>query len=138
MVLGSGYHYPIALEIALKLKETAYVHAEAMPAAEMKHGPIALIDKNTPSIFFCMSNDPNINQILQNIEEVKSRKGEVLVFTDCQNIDADWIIELPKHMNFRLQPLISVIGGQLLSYYIALTRGCEIDKPRNLAKSVTV
>ena len=85
-----------------------------------------------------MSNDPNINQILQNIEEVKSRKGEVLVFTDCQNIDADWIIELPKHMNFRLQPLISVIGGQLLSYYIALTRGCEIDKPRNLAKSVTV
>jgi glucosamine--fructose-6-phosphate aminotransferase (isomerizing) len=138
LVLGSGYHYPIALEVALKLKEVAYVHAEAMPAAEMKHGPIALVDSNTPSIFFYMDSDPNKEQILQNMDEIKSRKGNILVFTNCQDVEADWIIELPRGTKPELQPLVSVVAGQMLAYCVALIRGCDIDKPRNLAKSVTV
>jgi len=136
LILGSGYHYPIALETALKLKEVAYVHAEAMPAAEMKHGPIALIEPNMPSIVFCMSGDYH-DRIMHNIEEIKARHGQVMVITNMDNIESDWVIRTPK-IKEPLQPILSAVVGQLLSYHIATLRCCEIDKPRNLAKSVTV
>jgi len=136
LILGSGYHYPIALESALKLKEVAYVHAEAMPAAEMKHGPLALVDSTIPSIVFCMEGD-NHERIEHNIEEIKSRGGNVLVITNLNNIDADWMIKVPKNKP-HLQPIVSVVAAQLLSYHIATLRGCHVDRPRNLAKSVTV
>ena len=136
LVLGSGYHYPIALETALKLKEVAYVHAEAMPAAEMKHGPLALIDPNMPSIVFCMEGDSH-EKIAHNIDEIKSRHGKTIVITNIDGVEADWIIKTPK-VKEHLQPIVSVVVGQLLSYHIASLRCCEIDRPRNLAKSVTV
>lgn len=136
LVLGSRYHYPIALETALKLKEVAYVHAEAMPAAEMKHGPLALVDSVTPSVVFCMEGDSH-QRIKHNIDEIKSRDGKVLVITNLEHIEADWVIKVPKSSS-HLQPIISVVTGQLLSYHIAKLRGCDVDRPRNLAKSVTV
>ena len=136
LILGSKYHYPIALESALKLKEVAYVHAEAMPAAEMKHGPLALVDSAIPSIVFCMEGDDH-ERIKHNIEEIKSRDGNVLTITNLDNIDADWTIKVPKNKT-HLQPIVSVVAAQLLSYHIATLKGCNVDRPRNLAKSVTV
>ena len=136
LILGSRYHYPIALETALKIKEVAYIHAEAMPAAEMKHGPLALVDSETPSVVFCMEGDSH-QRIKHNIDEIKSREGKVLVITNLDNIEADWIIKVPKNKPY-LQPIVSVVAAQLLSYHIAILRGCNVDRPRNLAKSVTV
>jgi len=136
LVLGSRYHYPVALETALKIKEVAYVHAEAMPAAEMKHGPLALVDSMIPSVVFCMEGDAH-QRIKHNIEEIKSREGKVLVITNLDDVEADWVIKVPKSKP-HLQPIISVVAAQLLSYHIATLRGCNVDRPRNLAKSVTV
>jgi glucosamine--fructose-6-phosphate aminotransferase (isomerizing) len=140
LYLGRGVNFPVALEGALKLKEISYIHAEGYPAAEMKHGPIALIDKNMPVVFIALK-DTIYDKILSNIEEVKARKGRVICIanegdTDIQKY-ADHIIYIPETLN-ALTPLLSVIPLQLLAYHIAVLRGCDVDQPRNLAKSVTV
>ncbi|MEM1320918.1 MAG: glutamine--fructose-6-phosphate transaminase (isomerizing) [Bacteroidota bacterium] len=140
LYLGRGYNFPIALEGALKLKEISYIHAEGYPAAEMKHGPIALIDENMPVIVIA-TNKSAYEKIVSNIQEVKARKGKVIAIVNEQdeiirNI-ADYTIEIP-HTDEPLTPLLSVIPLQLLSYHIAIMRGCDVDQPRNLAKSVTV
>lgn len=140
LYLGRGYNFPVALEGALKLKEISYIHAEGYPAAEMKHGPIALIDENMPVVFIG-TKDSSYEKIVSNIQEVKARKGEVIAVvtegdTEITEI-ADHIIEVP-HTHEALMPLVSVIPLQLLSYHIAVMRGCNVDQPRNLAKSVTV
>ncbi len=138
--LGRGYLYPVALEGALKLKEISYIHAEGYPAAEMKHGPIALIDEKLPVIVIA-TKDNSYDKIVSNIQEVKARKGVVIAVvtegdTTIKSI-ADYVIEVPK-IDFALAPLLTVIPLQLMSYYIATMRGCDVDQPRNLAKSVTV
>jgi glucosamine--fructose-6-phosphate aminotransferase (isomerizing) len=140
LYLGRGYNFPVALEGALKLKEISYVHAEGYPAAEMKHGPIALIDENMPVIIIA-TNKSAYEKIVSNIQEVKARKGKVIAIvtegdTTISEI-ADYTIEIPETIE-PLSPLISVVPLQLLSYHIALIRGCNVDQPRNLAKSVTV
>ena len=140
LYLGRGYNFPIALEGALKLKEISYIHAEGYPAAEMKHGPIALIDENMPVIVIA-TNRSAYDKILSNIQEVKARKGMVIAIvtegdSEISNI-ADYTIEIPDTLE-PFTPLLSVIPLQLLSYHIALMRGCNVDQPRNLAKSVTV
>ncbi|MFY0594146.1 glutamine--fructose-6-phosphate transaminase (isomerizing) [Roseivirga sp.] len=140
LYLGRGYNFPVALEGALKLKEISYIHAEGYPAAEMKHGPIALIDESMPVVFIG-TKDSSYEKIVSNIQEVKARKGEVIAIvsegdTEIAEI-ADHIIEVP-HTHEALMPLVSVIPLQLLSYHIAVMRGCNVDQPRNLAKSVTV
>jgi glucosamine--fructose-6-phosphate aminotransferase (isomerizing) len=140
LYLGRGYNFPVALEGALKLKEISYVHAEGYPAAEMKHGPIALIDENMPVIVIA-TNRSAYDKIVSNIQEVKARKGMVIAIVPegdsvIQTL-ADYTIEIPETEE-PLSPLISVIPLQLLSYYIAVFRGCNVDQPRNLAKSVTV
>jgi glutamine---fructose-6-phosphate transaminase (isomerizing) len=140
LYLGRGYNFPIALEGALKLKEISYIHAEGYPAAEMKHGPIALIDENMPVVFIA-TQDGTYEKVLSNIEEVKARHGMVIAV--CTEGDtemaekADYTLEIPRTMNF-LMPILSVIPLQLLAYYIAVMRNCNVDMPRNLAKSVTV
>jgi glucosamine--fructose-6-phosphate aminotransferase (isomerizing) len=140
MYLGRGIHYPTSLEGALKLKEISYIHAEGIPAAEMKHGPIALIDKKMPVVFAVM-NDDGYEKIFGNIEEVKARKGVVIAI--AENSDkliakkADYVIRVPES-TAELSPILFAIPLQLLAYHIARLRNCEIDKPRNLAKSVTV
>ena len=140
LYLGRGYNFPVALEGALKLKEISYIHAEGYPAAEMKHGPIALIDENMP-VFVMANNMSAYEKIVSNIQEVKARKGQVVaVVTEGDEIIkdiADYTIEIPATEE-PLTPLLSVIPLQLLSYHIALMRGCNVDQPRNLAKSVTV
>jgi glutamine---fructose-6-phosphate transaminase (isomerizing) len=136
LYLGRNYNFPIALEGALKLKEISYIHAEGYPAAEMKHGPIALIDENMPVVVIAPEGRL-YGKVLSNISEVKSRKGKVIVITTNGLEDFDEVIKIPK-VSESLMPLLSVIPTQLLAYYIAKKRGCEIDKPRNLAKSVTV
>lgn len=140
LYLGRGAHFPVALEGALKLKEISYIHAEGYPAAEMKHGPIALIDEEMPVIFLA-TQDPSYEKIICNIQEVKSRKGEVLaIVTEKEphiQAIADHIIEIP-YAEALLMPILSVVPLQLLAYYIAVARGCNVDQPRNLAKSVTV
>jgi glucosamine--fructose-6-phosphate aminotransferase (isomerizing) len=140
LYLGRGYNFPIALEGALKLKEISYIHAEGYPAAEMKHGPIALIDENMPVIIIA-TNKNAYEKILSNIQEVKARKGIVIaIVTEGERTIADiadYVIEIPETKD-PLAPLLSVIPLQLLSYYIAVKRGCNVDQPRNLAKSVTV
>ncbi len=140
LYLGRGYNFPVALEGALKLKEISYVHAEGYPAAEMKHGPIALIDENMPVIVIA-TNISAHEKIVSNIQEVKARKGKVIaIVTEGDKVIrelADYTIEIPEVME-PLSPLLSVIPLQLLSYHIALIRGCNVDQPRNLAKSVTV
>jgi glutamine---fructose-6-phosphate transaminase (isomerizing) len=140
LFLGRGVNYPIALEGALKLKEISYIHAEGYPAAEMKHGAIALIDKDMPSIFICVK-DKSYEKVLSNIQEVKARKGKVIAIANEKDElikkYADFVIPVPYTSN-ELSPLITVIPLQLLAYYIAKKRKCNIDKPRNLAKSVTV
>ncbi len=140
LYLGRGYLFPVALEGALKLKEISYIHAEGYPAAEMKHGPIALIDEKMPVIVLA-TKDNSYDKIVSNIQEVKARKGLVLAIvsegdTTIKNM-ADHVIEVPKS-DFALAPLLTVIPLQLMSYYIAVNRGCNVDQPRNLAKSVTV
>ncbi|MBK6620213.1 MAG: glutamine--fructose-6-phosphate transaminase (isomerizing) [Saprospirales bacterium] len=140
LYLGRGYNFPIALEGALKLKEISYIHAEGYPAAEMKHGPIALIDENMPVVVIA-TNKSAYEKIASNIQEVKARKGVVIaVVTEGEEVIskmADYIIEIPETEE-PLTPLLSVIPLQLLSYHIALMRNCDVDQPRNLAKSVTV
>jgi glucosamine--fructose-6-phosphate aminotransferase (isomerizing) len=140
LYLGRGYNFPVALEGALKLKEISYVHAEGYPAAEMKHGPIALIDENMPVVFIAPS-DAVYPKVAANIEEVKARGGRVIAIVTEGNHDldgkADHVIPVPATLD-PLQPLLTVIPLQLLAYHIALLRGCDVDMPRNLAKSVTV
>jgi glutamine---fructose-6-phosphate transaminase (isomerizing) len=140
LYLGRGYNYPVAMEGALKLKEISYIHAEGYPAAEMKHGPIALIDKEMPVVVIATKSE-NYDKVVTNIEEVKSRKGIVIAIvtegdTQVRSI-ADYIIEIPETEEF-LSPLLATIPLQLLAYHIAVMRGCNVDQPRNLAKSVTV
>ncbi|MCK4873869.1 MAG: glutamine--fructose-6-phosphate transaminase (isomerizing) [Phycisphaerales bacterium] len=140
LFLGRGYNYPVALEGALKLKEISYIHAEGYPAAEMKHGPIALIDENMPVVVIALEG-PIYGKVMSNIAEVKARQGRVIAIAtegDTEIADrADHVIYIPK--TFRLlTPLLSVIPLQLLAYHIAVMRGCHVDQPRNLAKSVTV
>ena len=140
LYLGRGLNFPIALEGALKLKEISYIHAEGYPAAEMKHGPIALIDKDMPVVFIA-TQDGTYEKVLSNIEEVKAREGIVIAL--CTEGDkemaarAEFTLEIPRTMNF-IMPILSVIPLQLLAYYMAVLRGCNVDQPRNLAKSVTV
>ncbi|MCK4351211.1 MAG: glutamine--fructose-6-phosphate transaminase (isomerizing) [Candidatus Krumholzibacteria bacterium] len=140
LYLGRGPNYPVALEGALKLKEISYVHAEGYPAAEMKHGPIALIDENMPVVFICPK-DNAYQKIVGNLNEVKARKGKIIAITNEGNqevIDiADHVIFIPRTLDF-LYPVLAVIPLQLLAYHIAVLRGCDVDQPRNLAKSVTV
>jgi glucosamine--fructose-6-phosphate aminotransferase (isomerizing) len=140
LYMGRGYNFPVALEGALKLKEISYIHAEGYPAAEMKHGPIALVDENTPSVFVIPQGDM-YPKVMSNLEEVKARKGPVIAIA-CEDDErigdiADDVIYVP-HVEDYLQPLVAVIPLQLLAYHIALLRGCNVDRPRNLAKSVTV
>jgi len=140
LYLGRGYNFPVALEGALKLKEISYIHAEGYPAAEMKHGPIALIDENMP-VFVIATNLSAYDKIVSNIQEVKARKGVVIALvTEGDEVIkriADHTIEIPATEE-PFTPLLSVIPLQLLAYHIALLRGCNVDQPRNLAKSVTV
>ncbi len=140
LYLGRGPNFPVALEGALKLKEISYVHAEGYPAAEMKHGPIALIDKNMPVVVICPK-DSAYGKILGNIAEVKTRKGRLIVIANEDNVEAnraaDHVITIPKTLDM-LYPILAVIPLQLLAYHIAVLRGCDVDQPRNLAKSVTV
>lgn len=140
LYLGRGVNYPVALEGALKLKEISYIHAEGYPAAEMKHGPIALIDKMMPIAVIAVKG-PAYDKVISNIEEVRARHGRVLAIATHgdENIESvsDWVINVPDTTDM-LVPILSVIPLQLLSYHIAVARGCDVDKPRNLAKSVTV
>ncbi len=140
LYLGRGINFPVALEGALKLKEISYIHAEGYPAAEMKHGPIALIDENMP-VIVTATNMGSYEKIVSNVQEVKARKGKIIaiVFEGEKEITkmADYTIEIPQTEDM-FTPLLTVIPLQLLSYYIALIRGCNVDQPRNLAKSVTV
>jgi glucosamine--fructose-6-phosphate aminotransferase (isomerizing) len=140
LFLGRGVHYPIALEGALKLKEISYIHAEGYPAGEMKHGPIALIDENLPVVAIA-THTPVYDKVISNLQEVKARDGKLIVICDEGDEEmkkfADDVIEIPWTIE-PLQPILTVIPTQLLAYYIALRRGCDVDQPRNLAKSVTV
>jgi glucosamine--fructose-6-phosphate aminotransferase (isomerizing) len=140
LYMGRQYLYPVALEGALKLKEISYIHAEGYPAAEMKHGPIALVDQDTPSVFL-MPRGPVYEKVMSNLEEVKARGGPVIAVA-CEGDEeiaarADEVIWVPEVPDY-LQPLVAAVPLQLLAYHIALLRGCDVDKPRNLAKSVTV
>ncbi|RMG72510.1 MAG: SIS domain-containing protein, partial [Nitrospirae bacterium] len=139
LYLGRGINYPIALEGALKLKEISYIHAEGYPAGEMKHGPIALVEEGLPSVFIAPV-DELFTKTLSNIEEIKARGGRVIAITDeAQYVKdkVDDIIEVPSVHPF-FAPIVNVVPLQLLAYHIACLRGCNVDQPRNLAKSVTV
>ena len=140
LYLGRGYNFPVALEGALKLKEISYIHAEGYPAAEMKHGPIALIDEEMPVVVIATASE-HYEKVVSNIQEVKARKGKViaLVTEGNRSLDSlvDHVIEVPETIEAR-SPLLNTIPLQLLSYHIAVMRGCNVDQPRNLAKSVTV
>src|SRR5690554_5089540 len=140
LYLGRGYNFPVALEGALKLKEISYIHAEGYPAAEMKHGPIALIDDQMPVVIIAPKQE-HYDKIVSNIQEIKSRSGKIIAVVtkgDVQVKDlADHVIEIPPSSD-ALSPIIATIPLQLLSYYIAVMRGANVDQPRNLAKSVTV
>lgn len=140
LYLGRSYTFPVALEGALKLKEISYIHAEGYPAAEMKHGPIALIDEEMPIVVIA-TKGTSYEKVVSNIQEVKARKGKVIaVVTEGDSIVktmADYVIEIPE-TDEKLVPLVSVVPLQLLAYHIAVMRGCNVDQPRNLAKSVTV
>jgi glucosamine--fructose-6-phosphate aminotransferase (isomerizing) len=144
LYLGRQYLYPLALEGALKLKEISYIHAEGYPAAEMKHGPIALVDRNTPSVFL-ISSGGVFDKVMSNLEEIKARGGPVIAVACEGDAEiarhvadrADDVVFVPEVPEY-LQPLVLAVPLQLLAYHIALLRGCDVDKPRNLAKSVTV
>ena len=140
LYLGRGYNFPVALEGALKLKEISYIHAEGYPAAEMKHGPIALIDENMPAVFIAPA-DSVYDKVISNIEEVRARKGRILAIA-CESdnkIDelVNYTIKIPTTIPM-LTPILTVIPLQLLDYHIAVKKGLNVDQPRNLAKSVTV
>jgi glucosamine--fructose-6-phosphate aminotransferase (isomerizing) len=138
--LGRGANFPTALEGALKLKEISYIHAEGYPAAEMKHGPIALIDENMPVVFI-VPKDRIYEKVLSNLQEVKARRGRIIAIAndDDDQIDslADYVIRVPRTYSY-FGPIVNMIPLQLLAYYMAVARGCNVDQPRNLAKSVTV
>ena len=140
LFLGRGVHYPIALEGSLKLKEITYIHAEAYPAGELKHGPLALVDENMPVVVIA-PNDALLEKVKSNIQEVRARGGEMFVFADLDShfteSDAVHVIRTPRHVGV-LSPVVHAIPVQLLAYHTALMRGTDVDKPRNLAKSVTV
>ncbi|MDQ5941868.1 MAG: hypothetical protein QG572_681, partial [Pseudomonadota bacterium] len=140
LFLGRGRHYPIALEGALKLKEISYIHAEAYPAGELKHGPLALVDKDMPVIAVA-PNDALLEKLKSNLQEVRARGGELFVFADADSeisaSDGIHVLRLPEHYG-ALSALLHVVPLQLLSYHVALVKGTDVDKPRNLAKSVTV
>jgi glucosamine--fructose-6-phosphate aminotransferase (isomerizing) len=140
LYLGRQYNFPTALEGALKLKEISYIHAEGYPAAEMKHGPIALVDEQTPSVFL-VPQGAVFDKVMANMEEIKARGGPVIAVTCGEGSRAadlaDDVITIPTVEDY-LQPIVSVVPQQLLSYHMAVLRGCDVDKPRNLAKSVTV
>ena len=142
MYLGRGYQFPVALEGALKLKEISYIHAEGYPAAEMKHGPIALIDDKMPVVV--VVTQKGFDKILSNIEEVKSRGGKII---SVSTVDSDKLKNISDHYIYiddcsqihnAITPLLTSIPLQLLAYHIAVLKGCNVDQPRNLAKSVTV
>lgn len=140
LYLGRGFGFPVALEGALKLKEISYIHAEGYPAAEMKHGPIALIDEHMPVVVIANKN-ASYEKVVSNIQEVKARKGIIIaIVTEGDEVVkglADYVIEIPRTEDI-LVPIVSVIPLQLLAYHMAVMRGCNVDQPRNLAKSVTV
>ena len=140
LYLGRGYNFPVALEGALKLKEISYIHAEGYPAAEMKHGPIALIDKNMPVVCWA-TKDSTYDKVINNMQEVKARKGRIIAIASEGDEDiravADHVIYVPHTMEF-LAPIVTIIPAQLLAYHMAVLRDCNVDQPRNLAKSVTV
>ena len=140
LFLGRGLHYPIALEGALKLKEISYIHAEAYPAGELKHGPLALVDKDMPVIAVA-PNDTLLEKLKSNLQEVRARGGELFVFADANTKIASsegvHVMQMPEHAGF-LSPILHTVPLQLLAYYVALQKGTDVDKPRNLAKSVTV
>jgi glucosamine--fructose-6-phosphate aminotransferase (isomerizing) len=140
LYLGRQYLFPMALEGALKLKEISYIHAEGYAAGEMKHGPIALIDAETPSVFLAPAGQA-LDKVMSNMEEIKARGGPVIAIASADDArvaaKADEVIAVPDVPDY-LQPLVVAIPLQLLAYHIALLRDCDIDKPRNLAKSVTV
>ena len=140
LYLGRGLNFPVALEGALKLKEISYIHAEGYPAAEMKHGPIALVDKNLPTVFV-VPKDHTYDKIISNIEEIKSRKGKIIIITDSKDKIlrdlSDDLILLPK-TNQYVFVILATLSLQLFAFYIAVAKGCDVDQPRNLAKSVTV
>jgi glucosamine--fructose-6-phosphate aminotransferase (isomerizing) len=140
LFLGRGLHYPIALEGALKLKEISYIHAEAYPAGELKHGPLALVDKDMPVIAVA-PNDVLLEKLKSNLQEVRARGGELYVFADANtrfhSSDGVNLMQMPEHAGY-LSPILHTIPLQLLAYYVALQKGTDVDKPRNLAKSVTV
>jgi glucosamine--fructose-6-phosphate aminotransferase (isomerizing) len=140
LYLGRGYNFPVALEGALKLKEISYIHAEGYPAAEMKHGPIALIDEEMPVVFLA-TNQSAYEKIVSNVQEVKARKGKIIAVVNKGDKQirelADHVIEVPETEEI-LSPLVTIVPLQLLAYHIAIMRGCNVDQPRNLAKSVTV
>jgi glucosamine--fructose-6-phosphate aminotransferase (isomerizing) len=140
LYLGRGYNFPVALEGALKLKEISYIHAEGYPAAEMKHGPIALIDEHMPVVVIAPKRG-HYEKIVSNVQEIKARKGKIIAIvskgdTDIANL-ADHVVEIPD-IHEALTPMVTTVPLQILSYYIAVMRGCNVDQPRNLAKSVTV
>ena len=140
LFLGRGMHYPIAMEGALKLKEISYIHAEAYPAGELKHGPLALVDENMPVVTIA-PNDELIEKLKSNMQEVRARGGELYVFADgdsgVESAEHMHVIRLPENYG-DLSPVLHVVPLQLLAYHTALARGTDVDKPRNLAKSVTV
>ena len=140
LYLGRGYNFPVALEGALKLKEISYIHAEGYPAAEMKHGPIALIDEQMPVVVIAQKKG-HYDKVVSNIQEIKSRKGKIIAVVTKGDVQvkelADYVIEIPE-IEESLSPILTTIPLQILSYHIALMRGCNVDQPRNLAKSVTV
>jgi len=140
LYLGRGVNFPVALEGALKLKEISYIHAEGYPAAEMKHGPIALIDENMPVVILA-PRDSVYSKIISNMQEIKARRGKIIAVAtegDSKITSlADEVIYLPKVNDFIL-PIMGIIPLQLLAYHMAVLRGCDVDQPRNLAKSVTV
>ncbi len=140
LYLGRGYNFPVALEGALKLKEISYIHAEGYPAAEMKHGPIALIDEDMPVVFLAIK-DSTYDKIVSNIQEVKARRGRVIAIASEGDTEiaslVDHVIYVPDTLEF-LSPVVTIIPLQLLAYHMAVSRGCDVDQPRNLAKSVTV
>jgi len=144
LYLGRGIHYPIALEGALKLKEISYIHAEGYPAGEMKHGPIALIDEQMPVVALAPHDDV-FEKMLGNVQEVKARGGSVIALTTEGADDLDRMLDPARDAVLRLpaapafaMPIVAVVPLQLLAYHIAVRRGCDVDQPRNLAKSVTV
>jgi glutamine---fructose-6-phosphate transaminase (isomerizing) len=140
LFLGRGLHYPIALEGALKLKEISYIHAEAYPAGELKHGPLALVDRDMPVVAIA-PNDVLLEKLKSNLQEVRARGGELYVVADLDSHieagDGIHVIRLPEHAGL-LSPIVHVLPLQLLAYHAAVIRGTDVDKPRNLAKSVTV